>query len=243
MRTLLLLILAMFCTGCSSVSVLDERESAHLAPASRPANVWVRPFEMPRHGEFDASPAPGEQDARARIGRAVAEGFLSKSDSLIAPGHLLEPGAAVPGDGLLVEGKVLRVQQGSRVLRLGIGFGAGRSLFETSVRVYSLGKSKTEPWLSFETSGGSNMEPGLAGMLVPSPVAIPVAVSLVGGTVAAGALGVKGVSQDAARTGRTAAAQVHEKLALHGLVKSKVRAKKSGRVPTPVGEIPFPSIE
>lgn len=243
MKSFLLLVIALACAGCSSISVLEEKESAKLAPKSLPREVWVRPFEIPRHGEFNAAPVAGEKDARARIGRDVADGILSKSEKLIAPTHILEPGAAVPSSGLLIEGKVLRVEQGSRALRLGIGFGLGRTHFDTSVRVYSLGKSRKEPWLSFETSGGSNMEPGLAGMLVPSPIAIPVMVSVVGGTVASGAIGMKGVTQDAGRTGRTIAAQVHVKLAERGLLKRKVRVKRAGRLTTPAGEIPVPVIE
>lgn len=243
MNKFLLLATAVACTGCSSISVLEEKESARLAPSSLPREVWVRPFEVPRHGEFNAAPVAGEKDARARIGRDVAEGFLSKSEKLIAPGHMLEPGAPVPSSGLLIEGKVLNVEQGSRALRLGIGFGLGRTHFDTSVRVYSLAKSRKDPWLSFETSGGSNMEPGLAGMLVPSPVAIPVAISVVGGTVAAGSIGIKGVTQDAARTGRTIAAQVHVKLAEHGLIKRKAHVKRAGRMPTPAGDVPLPLIE
>lgn len=243
MKMFFLIVAAVACAGCSSISVLEEKESPKLAPTSLPREVWVRPFEVPRHGEFNAAPAPGEKDARARIGRDVAEGFLSKSAKLIAPARILEPCAPVPSSGLLVEGKVLHVEQGSRALRLGIGFGLGRTHFDSSVRVYSLAKSRKDPWLSFETSGGSNMEPGLAGMLVPSPIAIPVAVSVIGGTVAAGAIGVKGVTQDAARTGRTIAAQVHVKLAEHGLLKRKAHVKRAGRVPTPAGDVPMPLIE
>lgn len=243
MKKQLLLVIAVAATGCSSISVLEERESSKLAPSSLPREVWVRPFEVPRHGEFNAAPVAGEKDARERIGRDVAEGILSRSSNLIAPGRILEPSAPVPASGLLVEGKVLNVEQGSRALRLGIGFGLGRTHFDTSVRVYALAKSRKDPWLSFETSGGSNMEPGLAGMLVPSPVAIPIAVSVIGGTVAAGSIGIKGVTQDAARTGRTIAAQVHVKLAEHGLLKRKAHVKRAGRLPTPAGDVPLPLVE
>lgn len=241
MRRWWFLLLVPVLTGCSSVSMLEERQVAALAPVRAPETVWVRPFEVPRAAEFDAaSPVvtAEDEDARERVGRLIAEGVLSRADNWIAQGRLLEPGAPVPSGGLLIEGKVLRTRQGSRALRLGIGFGAGRTQLETSVRVYYLDRSATEPWLTFETTGGSNMEPGLIGMLVPSPVAIPVAVSIIGGAATAGAIGGKGITQDATRTGRTIAAAVHDKLVKAGALERRTSVKRAGRLSTPLGEVP-----
>lgn len=238
MKILLLPLLLL--AGCSSVSVLQEREVSSLAPTAKPKTLYVRPFEVRRGAEFDAAaPASGE-DPRSKVGELVTEGILSRSDAWIAPGKLLAAGAPAPASGLLVQGKILRTQQGSRALRVGIGFGLGRTRLETSVRVFNLSASATEPWLSFETTGGSNMEPGVVGALVPSPVSIPIAASVVGGAVTAGALGVKGVSQDASRTGRVIAAAVHDKLARRGLVERVTKVKRAGRLATPVGEVPVP---
>lgn len=235
------LLLLLFLAGCSSVSVLQERETSRLAPASLPRALLVRPFEVRRGAEFDAAAAKHGEDPRGKIGDLVAEGVLSRAGAWIAPGKLLAAGAPAPSDGLLVQGKILRTQQGSRALRVGIGFGFGRTRLETSVRVFNLAASKTEPWLAFETTGGSNMEPGVVGALVPSPVAIPIALSVAGSAVAAGAVGAKGVSQDATRTGRVIAAAVHDKLAAKGLVKRSARVKRAGRLATPVGDVPVPA--
>ena len=236
----ILLLPLLFLTGCSSVSVLQEREVASLAPTSKPKALYVRPFEVRRGAEFDAAaPASGE-DPRSKVGDLVTEGILSRSEAWIAPGKLLPADAPAPSSGLLVQGKILRTQQGSRALRVGIGFGLGRTRLETSVRVFNLGVSTTEPWLSFETTGGSNMEPGVVGALVPSPLAIPIAASVVGSAVTAGAIGVKGVSQDASRTGRVIAAAIHDKLAKRRLVERATNVKRAGRLATPVGEVPVP---
>jgi hypothetical protein len=238
MRILLLPLLLL--AGCSSVSVLQEREVSSLAPTSKPKAVYVRPFEVRRGAEFDAAvPASGE-DPRSKVGDLVTEGVLSRSEAWIAPGKLLPADAPAPRGGLLVQGKILRTQQGSRALRVGIGFGLGRTRLETSVRVFNLAASATEPWLSFETTGGSNMEPGVLGALVPSPVAIPIAASVVGSAVTAGAIGVKGVTQDASRTGRVIAAAIHDKLAKRRLVERATNVKRAGRLATPVGEVPVP---
>lgn len=243
MKISLLLLLCLGAAGCSSVSVHEETAVAALAPASRPVALYVRPFSVPRGVEFDAAAKSGEDDPQARVGRLVADGVLSRAKQLIAPGKLLEPGALPPASGLLVEGKVLRVRQGSRALRLGIGFGFGRSRMETSVKVFNLDRSAAAPWLAFETTGGSNSEPGLVGVVVPSPVSIPVAMSVIGGTAAAGAITGKGVTDDAKRTGRTIAAAIHERLADAGLVKRKTSAKKPGKIETPAGPVSLPPTE
>lgn len=233
-----LLLLVLVVAGCSSVSVSEEEVNVPLSPLSRPVAVYVRPFEVPRGVEFDAaSRSPGD-DARSRLGRAVAESAVARAARLIGPAHMLARAAAPPAAGLLVEGKILRVRQGSRALRLAIGFGAGRSRFETSVKVYNLERSRTDPWLAFETAGGSNMEPGLVGLLVPSPASIPVALTVVGGVAAAGAVTAKGVTEDAARTGRTIASAVQNHLASAGVERKKATPKRPGRLRTPFGDIP-----
>lgn len=241
MRWLLLSLL--FLSGCSSISVLQERENTALAPKTRPPALYVQPFEVRRGVEFDAAASKEGEDARVKVASLVTEGILSRADPWIAPGQVLAADALLPSQGLLVQGKILRTRQGSRALRIGIGFGAGRTRLETSVRVFNLSASSTEPWLAFETTGGSNMEPGVIGALVPSPVAIPIAASVLGGAVTAGAIGMKGISQDADRTGRVIASAVHDKLAERGIVPRATKVKRAGRLATPVGEVPIPSVD
>lgn len=245
MKKILSILCLVALTGCSSVSVLEQKEDAALAPKTAPKALWVRPFAVPRDAEFDAarSAVKNAEDPQARIGRLIAEGLLSKAESWIAPGEMLEAGKPAPKRGLLVEGKVLRTRQGSRALRLGIGFGAGRTKLETTVRVYNLEASAKKPWLNFETTGGSNMEPGLIGLLAPTPLAIPVAASLVGGAATAGAVGGKGVTQDATRTGRTIAAAIHDRLVERAGIERKTRLKRAGQLSTPLGDVPVPISE
>lgn len=232
-----LFILCLALAGCSSVSVTEEGVNVPLAPLSPPSAVYVRPFTVPLGVEFDAASRSPSDDARKRLGRTVAESATARAARLIAPAQLLERGAAAPAAGLLIEGEIRRVRQGSRALRLAIGFGAGRSRFETSVKVYNLDRSHTDPWLALKTAGGSNMEPGLVGLLVPSPASIPVAVTVVGGVAAAGAVTAKGATEDAARTGRVIASAVQNGLASAGAARKKASPKRPGRVPTPFGEV------
>lgn len=235
--------LCLLLVACSSVSVVEERENTALAPTALPKKLWVRPFDVPRGAEFDAAGKAGDKNPKATVGHLVAKGILSRTERWGLPGQLREANEPTPTSGLLVRGKVLRVQQGSRALRLGIGFGLGRTRMATTVKVFNLDRSTTTPWLIFETTGGSNSEPGLVGMLVPSPVTIPIAISLAGGAVAAGGITGKGVTEDATRTGRTIAAAIHEQLAAEGFLKRKAIAKRPGKIRTPAGTMPFPSTE
>lgn len=240
-------VLALLAGGCSSVSVTGEREDAALAPTAPPPAVYVHLFEVPDGAEFEvATPNKGE-DARRRVGQLIADGIFTRSSRWIAPGRVAGDGEKLPASGLLIDGCLLRAQQGSRALRLGIGFGLGRSHLDTSVRVFNLAKSADKPWLTFNTTGGSNMEPGLAAALVTAPisapvVALPAAASVASGAVSTASRGFKGVTQDGKRTGRAIAAAVHDRLAVRQLVERKAYPKRGGHIATPFGEVGLPQI-
>lgn len=240
-------VLALLAGGCSSVSVTGEREDAALAPTAPPPAVYVHLFEVPDGAEFEvATPNKGE-DARLRVGQLIADGIFTRSSRWIAPGRVAGDGEKLPASGLLIDGCLLRAQQGSRALRLGIGFGLGRSHLDTSVRVFNLAKSADKPWLTFNTTGGSNMEPGLAAALVTAPisapvVALPAAASVASGAVSTASRGFKGVTQDGKRTGRAIAAAVHDRLAVRQLVERKAYPKRGGHIATPFGEVGLPQI-
>ena len=193
-----------------------------------------------------ATPNKGE-DARLRVGQLIADGIFTRSSRWIAPGRVAGDGEKLPASGLLIDGRLLRTQQGSRALRLGIGFGLGRSHLDTSVRVFNLAKSADKPWLTFNTTGGSNMEPGLAAALVTAPISaplvvLPAAASVASGAVSTASRGFKGVTQDGKRTGRAIAAAVHDRLAVRQLVERKAYPKRGGRIATPFGEVDLPHI-
>lgn len=241
------IVLALLAGGCSSVSVIEEREDAALAPANRPPAVYLRLFDLPAGAEFEVSSPNEGEDPRRRVGQLIVDGFFTRSGRWIAPARVLADGEKSPRTGLLVDGRLLRTNQGSRALRLGIGFGLGRSRMDTSVRVFNLAKSADKPWLTFKTTGGSNMEPGLVAALVTAPisapvVALPAAASVAGGAMSTASRGFKGVTQDGKRTGRAIAATIHDRLADRGLVERKAYPKRGGRLATPVGEVDLPDL-
>ncbi|MFM8684173.1 MAG: DUF4410 domain-containing protein, partial [Chthoniobacterales bacterium] len=203
MKKFLCLLSSVALTACSSVSVIEERENAALAPKSAPAELFVRPFDVAKGAEFDVAAPRGKEDARAEVGRTIVDGMLSRGARWVAPTKGLAPGHQWPSKGILVEGTVIRAEQGSRALRIGIWFGAGRTRLDTAVRVFNLDASSKEPWLTFKTTGGSNMEPGLVtGLISPPSLALPIIATVAGTAVSTVTKGNKGVSQDAKRTGR-----------------------------------------
>jgi hypothetical protein len=56
-------------------------------------------------------------------------------------------------------------------------------------------------------------------------------------------MGIKGVSQDASRTGRVIAAAIHDKLAERRMVERRTKVKRAGQVATPVGNVPIPTLD
>lgn len=241
MNRLLLFAVCLVVGGCSSVSVIDEREDAALAPKVAPAELFVRPFEVSREARFDVAPADDKEDTRDKVGRMIAAGVLSRGAQWIAPAKVLEPGAKSPRKGVLIEGSVLLAEQGSRALRLGIGLGAGRTRMDTKVRVFNLDASAKKPWITCQTTGGSNREPGLLfGLIIPSPAMIPILIGAAGGAVSTASKSNKGVTQDAKRTGRAITAAVHDRLASRGLLPRKAWPKRGGSFGTPLGVIDLP---
>jgi hypothetical protein len=243
MRPKLLALLCLLLGGCSSVSVIEEQEDAALAPKSAPRELYVRPFEVSKGARFDVAPASEKEDPRDKVGDIIAEGVLSRGARWVAPTKVLEPGQKPPAEGLLIEGRVLVAQQGSRALRLGVGLGAGRTHMDTTVRIYNLAASTKKPWITCKTTGGSNMEPGLLfSLIIPSPATIPILVGVAGGTASTVSRSHKGVTQDAKRTGRAVTGVIHDRLAARGLVPRKAWPKRGGTLGTPAGVIKLPDI-
>jgi hypothetical protein len=239
-----LLLCCLALTACSSVSVIEERENAALTPKAAPAELFVCPFEVSKDARFDVAPPRGKEDARIEVGRNIVEGVLTRGERWIAPTKVLDKGQKWPRKGILVEGTVIRAEQGSRALRIGIGFGLGRTHLDTTVSVFNLEASAKKPWLTFKTTGGSNMEPGIvAGLVAPPAVVVPVLASIAGGAVSTVSKSHKGVTQDAKRTGRAIVAAIHDSLALKGMVKRKAWPKRIGTLGTPIGQLNVPTID
>ena len=180
--------------GCASVGV---RNPAQAANPKLPKQIFVADFDTNR-GTFHVSRSGDElvtlQQKTANVLANYLVADLSKS---VVPASRQDGSRKTRTDAWIITGEFIRVNEGSRALRGLIGAGAGGTKMETIVRVYDLSHLSKEPVLQFETSGGSNAEPGavLGGMFGALPNALRNA-------------GARGVTDDTARTAREITAMV-----------------------------------
>ncbi len=150
------LIVCVFLFACASAKVDSDSVQAK-SQLPKPEVIYVQPFdsskglwEVDRDGE---ELAHFKKNASIELQRMMIERFPEIAPSEEAPEKL-------PAKGILISGEFVTIKQGSRALRMGIGFGAGATKVETRVRIYDLSKSSTEPAVTFLTTGGSNAQPG-----------------------------------------------------------------------------------
>jgi hypothetical protein len=206
-------------SSCASVSVKGENRSAK-QPVQKPAKIYVADFAT-QNGAFKIAGEPGKDpEAFKKKTAGVLSAYVVKAvNEHVAPAEHVQSVVGLPKTGWLVSGEFVRVNTGSRILRSGVGLGAGGTKMETRVHVYDLAASR-DPFLTFETTGGSNAMPGL--MTSTGPVSA--AFSMV-------TQGMMGVTDDAARTSRMIAGNLNEYFVNRGwLEKNKTySAKKLGK--------------
>jgi len=243
-RTTLELLAALLIVACASATVTPEKVAAPATPV-RPTRIVV----------YDLAVSPAEvtlnQSIVHRTFRAVQSNqTLQKSqlttahavahdlaDALVKDlqdlGFTVEKrprGTPVKGNVLIVDGQFLNVDEGNRLRRLVIGFGAGASKLDTRVQVYQVSAGTPQRVLEFETHVESAKMPGAA-VTMGAGAAASGAVTAGSAAAAAGMAGVKAhQSSMGALTDKTAeeiAAYLSQYFAKQGWISSdKVRTPK-----------------
>jgi len=158
-----------------SAKVISQEDLTSLPPG-RPAMVYVQDFKIEKESTGNDQQTLGGGRARALIAEAKsASGMQSSqvldlmSSSLISDlnrggvkAQRLAVGESLPRNGWLVRGVFAEVDQGSRVLRSQVGFGAGATDLAVLVNVADLQKGKVEPFYKLEAQAGSRKMPGAA---------------------------------------------------------------------------------
>lgn len=181
----------------------------------RPRQFVVTPFEVDTN-RVKENPFRRNRGKLATESQALVQKFLvAELRKLNVPA---EVGGTTKGDAStwIVSGKLTRVAEGNRLLRMGIGLGVGGTKMETLVEVRS--GVRSTPFLRFGTTGGSNATPGAATMPIPfssAPIAIWNAKD--------------GVTADAARTARMISAAIAEHMAENGWLQGEYRKPKMMR--------------
>ena len=102
-------------------------------------------------------------DPVARAHAAVGLMAVSMTDDLIAdgvPATRLYPGDPKPTSGWLVRGVATELDEGNRIRRAIVGFGAGESELQVWVGVTDLARDPDAPFYTLEASDGSGKMPG-----------------------------------------------------------------------------------
>jgi hypothetical protein len=218
--------------SCASVSVEKMRHTIppQEGPKIAPDEILIRPFvvsnEALRVDRDSEELEEFKKELRDRLAQQTAERFKKH----VANARVVAAGDTLPqGNFWLVSGEFQRVNQGSRLLRSVVGFGSGGTKMDTVVRVYDLSQKEPREFLTFETTGGSNVSQGGLGVLT-FPVGGPMAFMSLANAVD----GVRsGVTFDTKRTARETTAVLSEYLqkrrALVG--KKPIKPKRLGQMP------------
>lgn len=205
-------------SSCASVSVRNERRTSS-KPIQKPNRIYVTAFDT-RPGRFRiAGDENKNPEAFAhKISEMLARYTVRAINDHVAPASRLADVRRLPRAGWLVTGEFVRVHTGNRELRAVVGLGAGGTKMETRVSVRDLAGSG-EPFLTFETTGGSNAMPGLLESSGPGSAALSMA-----------SQSMMGVTDDAARTSRMIAGQLNTYMRERGWLPGSQRysAKKLG---------------
>lgn len=167
-------------------------------PEAAPKIIYVKDFtiedadiRVDREGEELAA-------FRNELARDLSDQLIERLNAYVGAAKRLEPGTPLPNHGWLIRGDFLRVHQGSRLLRASVGFGAGATKMETHVEVIDLDRAELV-FLDFDTTGGTNSEPGAILNWEPIGAGITLAVQSIGG-----------ITLDTERTARMVTAYVSE---------------------------------
>lgn len=208
---------AVVLAGCASVSVKEDKWSQE--KLDLPKRVYVKNYDVP--ADVLAVDRTGEDldDFRKDTAGNFTAELCERITKRIAPAVPLVEGVRPEPGSWVVEGRFLRLNQGSRLLRSLVGLGAGGTKMDAQTTVSAVGARGAEKAIAeIETTGGSNAEPGM--LTFPTPIG--------GGIRAVVSLAKTGVTADQRRTARMITAAMAEKLEAQGyaLPGKKEKAKR-----------------
>jgi hypothetical protein len=189
--------------SCASVSV---QRAAEQATPQMPAKIYVADFDV-ANGNFKVDrEGPELAEFKQNLRDMMQTGSVTDlSRRLIPAVAATKEQGFRPENAWLIRGEFTKVNQGSRLLRGVVGFGAGGTKVETNIYVYDLSRNSSAPFLTFSTTGGSNAEPGAVTGAATDPVVAAI------GVVASGAGGIAhGLTEDTARTAREITAELSD---------------------------------
>jgi hypothetical protein len=158
-----------------------------------PAVVFVREFEFapsavrenasPLHRGINLMRHSSAEDRQEEIGRGAADSLsqatIRRLDKigLEAVPVSRDSDFSPPDNTLLVTGRLIDVDEGNRLSRVTVGFGAGESQLESEVHVYRVMHKQRAEVLAFTTHADSGKMPGVVesfavGWFIAAPITI-----------------------------------------------------------------------
>lgn len=193
-------LLAIVLAGCAGASATQQSQSAPLSSA-RPAQIVVYPFavnanEVTLNQSFLQKAYrnySGEDQSahQSQIAHETAQNVCTQvADTLSQKGYnavCQQRGVPITGDNVvIVDGQFTDINEGNRLRRLVIGFGAGASTLDTSVQVFQRTGESSSQVLDFRTHADSGKMPGAAIMGPAGAAAGGSAAAVVGTNAAVG---------------------------------------------------------
>jgi hypothetical protein len=116
-------------------------------------------------------PSETPEEKAARLSALLSESIAKELTALNLPATRQPIGVALPANALLVQGQFLEMDEGNRLRRAIIGFGAGSSEVTVEVSVFDLAQNAEQPALTFGTGHHSKPMPGAIIFLNPYAMA------------------------------------------------------------------------
>lgn len=211
--------------SCASSQVHGVRGYAAGERLPRPGVVLVYDFAV-HPSDVDVDKRVGAKattSEQIRMGRVVANAL---SEELVKeiPGALglqaqrASASTPVPLNALMIKGQFVSIDEGSRMKRVVVGFGAGSSEVRTRVQVYQQTAGGPRLVGEAETKASGSKKPGIAGPAAVAGATGQVAGLVLGG-VATGVTEIRGAVQaDAKRTAKAIAEKLAEGFARRGWI-------------------------
>lgn len=173
-RFIAILLLTVGVGGCAQTVVQPKYEQRLAGPVVRPSQVLVYDFAITdanvreNQGLFatvgNSLRNSTKNDRELAIAQAVQNRMV---DDLVAgirklglPAQRVARGTALPADAVAVTGLFAKVDEGDKLQRTALGFGAGQSSVDATVEVYAPSTNGPTKLLEFRTHSDSGAAPG-----------------------------------------------------------------------------------
>jgi hypothetical protein len=172
------------CLGCAGASY---QGAVQQEPLARPSMLLVYDFAVTSEDlvgdalgpNFESPPPDDEPHA---VARELTETLVARLAAKGIQAARADASSAVPKDALLLQGQFVKIQQGSRVARMAIGFGAGQQQLQVQAQTYQWTGTELRRVKLAGAEAHGDSAPGMGvpvvmGAVVTGGVLLPVIVS------------------------------------------------------------------